>query len=352
MTLRQKSRPDFTVIIPTYSRSSFVRKSILSALNQKGIKLEILVIDDCSPDDTSDVVKGIKDNRVKYIKNRKRLGTGQNFVKCFKHAKGAYIFTLGDDDMILNDNTLLKVLKVMKKTNAGIGRIGSIAYEGSPNKPYSTQILSDRILFYKPKKNFNIFVKSVDFGLGYFSGVIFDNTRFNKKKLKPKHKCFPDHMCNEYHRIAYDLISKYGMVYIPKEFIVANLSLSLIPRYFNMKKLGRLFFEDSINHVSEVATKEELEEFKKVYLRSQLVLLPNIKYFTDLGNYINVLKKLIELDKSLMYDFKFLLFSASGFLPNQIINLIRSILYELNQEQTFEKLEQYKYFQKIDNLNF
>lgn len=352
MPLPSKSLPDFSVIIPTYNRSSFAKRAALSALNQKKVSLEVLVVDDCSSDDTKSVIAKIKDRRLRYIRNPNRLGTGANFLKCFKHARGKYVFTLGDDDFILNENTLFVVKATMQKYNSGIGRVGGVAYESSPQAPYGTQILSDKLLYYKPEKGLNILVKSIEFGLGYFSGVVFENKRLDKKMLELNHQCYPHHMCNAYLRLAYDLIIKHGMVYIPKYLIVGHLSLALIPKYFSIKPHGRFFLEETIKLVSEFANERELSEFTHVYLRTHLVLLPNIKYFTNLSNYFAVLSRLVVLDNTLIYSPKFIVYSAAGLLPNFIIKFIRDTLTLKGRNTVPAILKKYNYYKDLKKLDF
>lgn len=346
------NKPDFSILIPTFNRSSFLKLSVISALRQKGVSMEVIIADDGSTDDTKEVVKKFRDKRIKYIKNKKRLGTGMNFKKCFLKSCGDYIFTLGDDDFILDENTLFEILKVMKKYKVGMGKIGNISYEKSPKLPYQISILSNKLMVLKPKINDNILVKSIDFGLGYYSGLVFDNNLLDKNKLRMDHECFPDHMCQVYHRVSYDLIKKYGLVYLPNHFIVTHLSLQMIPRYFNIEKHGRFFMEEPILLAKEFLDHKQYKDYKKEYLRKQLILLPNIKLFSDYKNYLMVLQKLIALDKTLLRDFKFYILAFLGFLPKFMIEIIRSLVLYYSIKKVEEKVEKYSYFQKLAKLGF
>ena len=57
-----------SVIIPTYNRADKIGKSIQSVLDQTHRDLELIVVDDCSTDDTEEVIKSIADDRVRYFK--------------------------------------------------------------------------------------------------------------------------------------------------------------------------------------------------------------------------------------------------------------------------------------------
>ena len=62
-----------SVIIPTYNRAYCINKSIQSVLDQTYKNIELLVIDDCSDDNTEEVIKQFNDNRIRYIKLKKMV---------------------------------------------------------------------------------------------------------------------------------------------------------------------------------------------------------------------------------------------------------------------------------------
>ena len=343
---------DFSVLIPTFNRSSFVKLSIESVLNQKKVSFEIIVSDDGSTDNTTEIVKAFKDKRIKYFRNKKRLGTSLNFQKSFLKSNGDYIFTLGDDDFILDENTLSEILKIMKKYKLGMGRIGTITYKDSPKNPYQISFFNDKLMIHKPNKDSNVLCKSINFGLGCFAGLVFNNLYLNRDKLKMDHVCYRDHMCQCYHPVAYDLIQKHGLAYIPNHFIVSRLSLQMIPRYFNIKKHGRLFIEEPIVLAKDFLDNQQYEEFKKEYLRSQIPLLPNIKLFSDNGNYIKVILGLIRIDKSLLVNFQFIILTLLGFLPKFSIKVLRNLMIYYSIRKTNKTVKKYNYSQKIEKLDY
>jgi len=67
---------------------------------------EIIIVDDCSKDNTVQVIKKIKDKRIKLYQNKKNLGYSGNLEKCRKKAKGDIIFLMGQDDILAKDALL------------------------------------------------------------------------------------------------------------------------------------------------------------------------------------------------------------------------------------------------------
>ena len=107
--------PKVSVLIPTYNSAPFLDDAIESVLNQTFTDFELLIVDNCSTDNSAEVIsKYLSDNRVKYYVNEKNLGSNGNFNKCFSLAKGDYIKCLCSDDK-LHPELLEKFVSVMEK---------------------------------------------------------------------------------------------------------------------------------------------------------------------------------------------------------------------------------------------
>jgi len=98
-------KPLVSVVIPVYNAALYVEESLRSIINQTYNNLEILVIDDCSKDDSVKIVENIAktDPRVRLIKNKSNLGIGGNRDKGIKNSKGKYICWQDADDVSLPD---------------------------------------------------------------------------------------------------------------------------------------------------------------------------------------------------------------------------------------------------------
>lgn len=91
--------PTVSVILITYNRSEMLKKAIQSVLEQTYHDFELIIIDDCSTDNTLDVVREFKDKRIRYERLDKNSGGSLNpHQRGFELATGEYIAHLDDDD--------------------------------------------------------------------------------------------------------------------------------------------------------------------------------------------------------------------------------------------------------------
>ena len=91
-----------SVIIPAYNASKYIANAVHSALEQENIpegELEVIVINDCSPDDIDAAMQPFaEDAAVKYIKNDHNLGVAETRNRGIRMARGRYIAFLDADD--------------------------------------------------------------------------------------------------------------------------------------------------------------------------------------------------------------------------------------------------------------
>lgn len=87
-----------SIIIPTYNRSKLLKNAINSIINQTYQNFEIIIIDDCSTDDTLKVVKNFEDKRIKYLKNKVSLRATGSRNRGIENSNGDFIAFLDDDD--------------------------------------------------------------------------------------------------------------------------------------------------------------------------------------------------------------------------------------------------------------
>ena len=92
--------PLVTIAIPAY-KATFLKEAISSALNQTYTNIELIVVDDASPENIEEITKGFNDSRIRFYRNTTNLGKddpSKNWNKCLEYAKGEYFALLCDDD--------------------------------------------------------------------------------------------------------------------------------------------------------------------------------------------------------------------------------------------------------------
>ena len=89
-----------SVIMPTFNCGAFVGEAIKSVKMQTYQVWELIVVDDCSTDNTESVVRQIiaDDARIIYIRNDKQLGAAESRNKALRKAKGHWVAFLDSDD--------------------------------------------------------------------------------------------------------------------------------------------------------------------------------------------------------------------------------------------------------------
>jgi len=114
------SAPLVSVVIPTYNRAHVVRRAIDSVLAQTFADFEIIVVDDGSTDRTDELVQGIPDWRIRYIRNSRNLGLAATRNAGIRQARGQYIALLDSDDEWLPEK-LDRQLSVMRQAAEPVG---------------------------------------------------------------------------------------------------------------------------------------------------------------------------------------------------------------------------------------
>ena len=102
-----------SIIMPSYNTASFIKETIQSVLNQTYTKWELIIVDDCSTDNTDDVLETIKDSRIRYFKNDKNSGAAVSRNKALREARGQWIAYLDSDDLWMQDK-LEKQIRFME----------------------------------------------------------------------------------------------------------------------------------------------------------------------------------------------------------------------------------------------
>jgi hypothetical protein len=94
------SEPLVTVAMVTYKSEKYVADAIESVLRSSYSDLELIISDDCSPDNTWEIIKRYSDPRIRAYRNPQNLGEYPNRNRALDHACGKYLIYIDGDDLI------------------------------------------------------------------------------------------------------------------------------------------------------------------------------------------------------------------------------------------------------------
>ena len=118
--IKQKFTPDISVIVAMYNAENFIAECLQSLLNQTLKNIEVIVVDDCSIDNSVAVVKNFSDERLTLIKTSRNSGyPGFPRNAALTSARGKYITFVDSDDFLDND-ALEKLFTAAENFNADV----------------------------------------------------------------------------------------------------------------------------------------------------------------------------------------------------------------------------------------
>ena len=91
--------PRFSIIIPAYNNAEYLGETIQSCLDQTYPDLEVIIVNDASPDNTEAVIKQFDDDRIQYIVHEKNKGLSAARNTGIRASLGEYIAVLDGDDL-------------------------------------------------------------------------------------------------------------------------------------------------------------------------------------------------------------------------------------------------------------
>jgi len=115
---------EVTIGIPVYKSAPYIRRALMSALEQTYPSIEFLLIDDCGEDGSIAIIREIADAHprgkdIRIIKNGKNLGVAVSRNAIIEEAQGAYLYFMDSDDAIA-DNTIELLMGGIRQYDAEI----------------------------------------------------------------------------------------------------------------------------------------------------------------------------------------------------------------------------------------
>jgi len=197
-----------SILMPSYNHAPFIEAAVRSAMEQKGIEFELLVIDDGSTDDSPAILKHLSEEFGFYFLARENRGLVATLNELARLSKGKYICTLASDDVMPQGRLAIQVAYMEKNPEVPVcfGQVKQIFPNGQLGK--------------KPDHRF---LRGIPF-------VSFDELLLTKKEI---------HGCTELiRRTAFDVVGGYNQKFKIEDY---PLWLALANKFGNLPVLPDVF---------------------------------------------------------------------------------------------------------------
>lgn len=160
-------KPFLSICIPTYNRANIVYDTVCNVLRSNRQDIEVVVSNNCSTDNTEQLLLNIKDSRFKYFKNTYNNGA-DNLISVLTYAEGEYLLLMSDEDDVILENIGIYINQLHKiKPAVMVGTVADNRYRYQ----YMGNIYEEDT--YKSLKAFG-------FGRTYMSGYIYSKAIMKK----------------------------------------------------------------------------------------------------------------------------------------------------------------------------
>lgn len=105
-----------SIIMPSFNTEDYIVESISSVIKQTYEDWELIIVDDCSTDNSIDIIKSFHEARIKLLQNKKNLGAAISRNCALREARGKWIAFLDSDDIWASEK-LEKQIDFMMKNN-------------------------------------------------------------------------------------------------------------------------------------------------------------------------------------------------------------------------------------------
>ena len=123
--------PKISIVITVYNGEGYIKKALLSIQNQDFKDIEIIMVDDCSKDNSVNLIKELmnKDPRIILYQNKENKGMLYTKTRGVRHAKGKYVMILDMDDIYSQRDAFSTLYKEAEKNNLDILGYSSLISE-------------------------------------------------------------------------------------------------------------------------------------------------------------------------------------------------------------------------------
>lgn len=295
-----------SIVIPAYNNPLYLLSALKSIIAQTYPDFEVVLIDDCSPNDLKCIVDLIGDNRIKYFRNKCNLGFVNNLKKGFLLAGGDYIVIMCDTDIMFPNCLEVLVRYMDENLDCSTGRSGFVRFNN----------VSKKICFITPQKNtvkldngFDSITNFLRFGVGFSTGNIFRKKMLRGEIGNGLQTCFLKPML--------DSLKENRFIFIPDYLIADRMYVSAGYTIYKEKKD---LYDEIMEMFNEVLIEEEFVCSKKIAIKK--FIYESFVEFTNMSICVGK-KRLLKRIFYIIYHFPFVLFKLNFYFYS-ILSIILS----------------------------
>lgn len=122
--------PILTIAVPTYNGAKTIRNMLDILLPQENTKVEVLISDNCSTDETPQIIEQYCKEYpfIRTLRNSENIGADGNFLQCMLKAAGKYVMLISDDDIIVEGAVSRIVSFLEENPNVSLAYLDSVAF--------------------------------------------------------------------------------------------------------------------------------------------------------------------------------------------------------------------------------
>ena len=176
------NKPLLTIAIPTYNGGKTIRNMLNLLLPQITEEVELLISDNCSIDNTQEIIAEYSEQYhfIRYIRNDVNRGPDANILQCFYLAQGDYVWHVSDDDIVMEGAVAHVLAFLHKYRNVGLIHVETVDFRGHFENV-------DHCQFHKPvlpadicTTNKKTFMKYAGYYWGFMTSFITNTERFRQ----------------------------------------------------------------------------------------------------------------------------------------------------------------------------
>ena len=303
--------------MPIYNKSKYLKRSIGSIQKQTLKEIEIIAVNDCSKDNSLEVLNEIalKDSRIKIVNNNINRGLLFSRSIGILYSKGEYLMNLDPDDALENSGNLKYLYRKIKNSKPDVIKFGMV-FKNNSKKEKMFKCTSFNKIQYQP----HIFNDGCMVDDYFITNKLIKKEIFIKAYELFKHKIYEEKWNYAEDEIWSSLINKYANSLICINKIIYTYYInsdSLITNKFNINYLKNLLYW--------------LEMFRKIFdnKKYEKYLINRISLILELikdSNFTNIFKKENQLKKNyikVLQNINMKSFNNCNDILNNIIDFLK-----------------------------